>query len=263
MNCRDLSDRAQARANLTTGKSKTNQTKAVAEFDDSNFDESFFDDDAPAATQKHTMALVKLELQNRDDDNLRGFCENHRDSLVDNADFPGPHRPTLEVYNAALTAYVGALGEVAELETQLAEAVRQKNEKRAVIEGHTTTRGGYVQEVSGGVESKIVGTGFGVKSAASPTTSLPQVANLSATMGDMEGEVDLGWDRIAEALGFQVEYREHPGGTTWTRLDVPVTGSKCSVPGLTPGHTYAFRVRAIGPKQLVGPWSDLALKMAP
>lgn len=49
-------------------------------------------------------------------------------------------------------------------------------------------------------------------------------------------------------------------GSIWTTCP-PHTKSKCTVPGLTAGTKYWFRVAAVGVAGQ-GPWSDPALRMA-
>jgi len=101
-----------------------------------------------------------------------------------------------------------------------------------------------------------------VRPAPTPITSLPMPEDLRASMGDNPGEIDLQWDRITGARSYVVEFREHIGGSTWTQAKI-VTGSRATVAGLVSGKTYAFRVRAIGPREILSPWSDEAVKMAP
>jgi hypothetical protein len=89
---------------------------------------------------------------------------------------------------------------------------------------------------------------------------LTAAANLRATMGDLEGEIDLQWDAIYGAVSYIIECREYNPATGWSQIKF-LKQSKFTVAGLVSGKTYAFRVRALGPKG-EGPWSDEAVKMA-
>ena len=232
----------------------------MADFDEAFFDSSFFDE---APTPHTRMAKVKLDLDNRDDDNLRSFAEGHRDAMAGNAHFPTPN-PTALVYDGALDDFVDALGEVASAEAALKEVVRIKNEKRVILEGRISVRGTHVEQTSGGVESVIVSSALGVRDTPVPTTSLEKVMNLNASAGDNEGEIDLGWNgNIKGKRGFIVEMREDAVGMPWEVAKQGVTKSRCTVDGLTPGKRYFFRVRAFGPDEMVGPWSDEAQQRCP
>ena len=231
------------------------------------FDSAFYDsgarfDEATGSQQRTKMNKVKLELKERDDENLRVFAKGHRDVMAGNANFPTPD-PTAVVFDAAVDDYDGALDDILATEDLLKTQVRIKNEKRAILEGRLTDRGAYVDKIANGVESVITSAGFSARADATPTNSMPQVENLKATMGDNPGEVDLGWDgNIKGKRGFMVEWREHLDSAQWGGGKF-VSASRCTIDGLTPGKTYAFRVRALGPKELVGPWSDEAVKMSP
>ncbi len=231
------------------------------------YDQAFYDSgvryaDAAGSQPKKKMIKVKLDLQSRDDDALRVYAKGHRDALVGNANFPTPD-PTVLVFNAALDAYDAALDDMTAKEDALKTAVRVKNETRAVLEEKMVQRGDYVGKVADGVESVATSAGMSFRAAATPTNVLPQVQNVRATAGDNPGEVDVGWDGdIKGKRGFAVEWREHLDAAVWGAAKF-VTASRTTVEELTPGKTYAFRVRVLGPKELVGPWSDEAVKMSP
>ncbi len=231
------------------------------------FDSAFYDSgarfDEAAGSQPHKkMKKVKLELQSRDDEEFRVFAKGHRDAMAGNANFPTPD-PTAAVFDPVLQEYDDAMDDVLEKEEALKTAIRVRNEKRAAVEAQLTLRAAYVDKIANGVESIITSAGFSARADATPTNSMPQVENLKATMGDNPGDVDLGWDgNIKGKRGFMVEWREHLDSAQWGGGKF-VSASRCTVEGLTPGKTYAFRVRVLGPKELMGPWSDEAVKMSP
>ena len=231
------------------------------------FDSAFYDSgarfDEVAGPQPRTkMNKVKLELQSRDNEGLRIYARGHRDAMVGNANFPTPD-PAPAVFDPVLDEYSDALD--ADLAAQEAAKTTSRiiSEKRVLLEDSLRQRGLYVDKTANGVESIITSAGFAVRAEATPTNEMPQVQNLKATMGDDTGEVDLSWDgNIKGKRGFFVEHREHTDTAQWGGGKF-VTASKCTIEGLTPGKVYAFRVRALGPKELMGPWSDEAVKMSP
>ncbi len=231
----------------------------MANFDDAFFDNAFFDEAQPTTTP---MAKVKLEQSTLDDDGFRDFVEGHIISITGKPEFPDPD-PTPAVFDAASDTYKADLLEVTTLENALKEAVRKKNESRAALEALMKLRGAYVQKASGGVASAITGVGLGVVSPKTPTTTLAQVQSLVAKAGRNEGEAALEWKGKSKGTrGFTIEVREDVAGSAWI-LAKSTTKTKATVPGLTSGKRYLFRVRATGPGELVGPWSDEAQARVP
>lgn len=234
--------------------------EAMAYFDHAYFDQARFDEE-PASLTRHKMAQVKLDLQNRDDDDLLTFAKNHAAALVGNASFPTPD-PAVPEFTTATTEFEEALLAIEAIKAQLATAYTVRDTKRAVLEDKLRARGAYVQKTSGGVKETIQTAAMDVESEPVPITSLPAPGDLRASMGDMEGEIDLQWDRVSGARGYIVEYREHMVGTAWQQA-TPTTRSRTTVSGLPTGKVYAFRVRALGPREILSPWSDEAVKMVP
>lgn len=90
---------------------------------------------------------------------------------------------------------------------------------------------------------------------------LPAPDDLRAAMGDVDGEIDLVWDRVRGASAYVVQMCPDPTRGDWTQAALS-TSSKATVPGLTSGQTTYFRVAALGAAGQ-GAWSDVASKMAP
>lgn len=231
------------------------------------FDSAFYDsgarfDEVAGSHPNRKMKKVKLELQSRDEEELRVFSKGHRDAMVDNPNFPTPD-PLATVFDPVLLKYDASMDDVLAKEEALRTAIRVRNENRVDLEEQLTLRAAYVDKIAKGRESIITSAAFSARADATPTNSMPQVENLKATMGDKPGNVDLGWDgNIKGKRGFMVEFREDVSGSQWGGGKF-VSASRCSFEGLTSGKTYAFRVRVLGPKELMGPWSDEAVKMAP
>ena len=210
------------------------------------------------------MAKVKLDLQGKNDVQLRNFGTEHKAAMVGNANFTTP-LPTPAVYDASLAAYGGKLDAITALEIELQTLRSQKDAMRVELEANLTARGSYVDLASGGDEAKILSSGFSVQAAATTTTSIATPVGVVATMGDNEGEIDLTCNAVAKARSYIIEMREHsetaaPG--PWVQVKV-VSRSSGTVSGLISGKKYAFRMRALGPNDLESPWSDETVCMAP
>lgn len=78
--------------------------------------------------------------------------------------------------------------------------------------------------------------------------------SLSASIGELEGEIDLHWDRVE---GASIELCRN-NGSIWMQVDI-VAISKHTVENLKSGSAYNFRVAALNGKTR-SPWSEKASK---
>ncbi len=210
------------------------------------------------------MAKVKLDLQNKDFLQLEKFATDHSKAMAGNANYTTPS-PAAAVFDAALADYAGKNAEIVTAEMDLQTKRAERVALRAALEKELNSRGVYVQEVSGGDEAKILSAGFDVQAAATPTTSIAVPSNVTASMGDNPGEIDVGCNAVSKAKSYLIEYRQHsetsaPGN--WTLAKV-ASRSSATLSGMESGRKYAFRMRALGPNDLESPWSDEAVCMAP
>ena len=76
---------------------------------------------------------------------------------------------------------------------------------------------------------------------------LPQVAGFTAGAGTNSGEIQLSWDAVSGATGYEVRYRAAQQGTNLSDPIIVSGGSAISytLTGLTGGQNYIVRVRAI------------------
>ena len=104
---------------------------------------------------------------------------------------------------------------------------------------------------------------YTLKKGPTPTTSMAQVQNLALSFGDNPGELDAMWkpDRLARSYALECRYVNQPG-SAFVHAKVS-SKSSTTLTGLTSGQAVQIRVRAIGPNELVGPWSDIAEHMVP
>ncbi len=103
--------------------------------------------------------------------------------------------------------------------------------------------------------------GLPIRHDPSPVGPMPAPANLRATMSDMEGQILLVWDAVHGASSYIVDCKEHDTPQPWQQVKI-LKQVRYTSTDHTPGKTYAFRVRAVGPLG-EGPWSDESVKMSP
>ena len=209
------------------------------------------------------MAQVILELQDKNDQELKVFSAAHKAAMAGNANYMSP-TPTATVYDASQLLFSQKVDAIATAETALAVLRADKEAAKADLIVQLTSRAGYVQGASAGNEAKINSAGFQTKAAGTPTTSLPAPTNVSASGGDLEGELDGQWDAVQKAKTYVVQCRLHPENAApgpWAQAKI-TTRSRLTLEGLIPGTVYAIRVQALGANEVVSPWSDEAVGRA-
>jgi hypothetical protein len=207
------------------------------------------------------MAKVKLNLRYLTVTEKVQFARQIVTSLTGNASFINPEPPLADVVDSA-----NAL----EMAFNTATIARQNAlEKTSLMDDASTTLdsllsklGNYVDSTSDGDEAKILSAGMSVKAKSVPIGSLPQPTSLAATAGDMEGEIDLTWDKVHGAKSYVIEYIPDPITPTGWKSGGVSTKSYASVTSLPSGTKYWFRVAAVGAAGQ-GPWSDPATKYTP
>ena len=210
---------------------------------------------------KH-MSQFKLELQKKTVLQKLAMGTSHIAAMLDNLFYPQATRmPTDAQYQTSQNDLKTANDEVLLLEGKLTAAIATRNDKETIWDTLTTARAANCEAVTPKNLAKLATVGLPLRGDPTPVGDMPAPTNLRATMGDDEGEIDLQWDAIYGSSSYIVECREYNPATGWSQIKF-LQQSKFTVTGLVSGKTYAFRVRALGPKG-EGPWSDEAVKMAP
>lgn len=172
------------------------------------------------------------------------------------ADFTGI-APSATDLTAAATTFQGVVTANNTKQQEALNSTTMKNEARAILEGTITAAGSWTE--TNVTDETKAGNVWTLKRAATTTTSIAQVGNLTASFGDEPGEVHLGWNPVDKAKSYEIQCKL-PGGE-WIHAKT-IGKSSADIKNLTRGMLYQFRVRAIGPNDLEGPWSDIAEQMA-
>lgn len=86
--------------------------------------------------------------------------------------------------------------------------------------------------------------------------------SLSATSGDVKGEIDLAWEPVAGAYTYVIQKcKDSKVNLKWINEDI-VAKSSYTVSNLRSGLVYRFRVAAVG-TQGQGKWSKSVQKKVP
>jgi hypothetical protein len=108
-------------------------------------------------------------------------------------------------------------------------------------------------------DAELLSGGWHLTPPPAAVGEMPAPQNLTATGGDLEGEVDLHWEPVSGRDAYTAEWAANAVGP-WTQFYVG-NNSSCTASGLNPGQMFYFRTRAFGPLG-PGPWSDIAQKRA-
>jgi hypothetical protein len=122
----------------------------------------------------------------------------------------------------------------------------------------------YVQEASGGDVAKILSANLHVEEETRLFSfgSAGDVEALSASAGDQPGEIDLAWDPVAGASGYEVEIAYDLTGEGPWEQGGATTKSKITIEQLDNRTRYWFRVRAVNERG-PGDWTEPVMKFAP
>lgn len=205
---------------------------------------------------------IKLDLQGLTVPDKVQFMRQVVTQMTGNANFTTP-APTL----ASITTKANALESSFNAQQTAQQAAKAATTNLGTAEDAAdaalNSLANYVEEASGGDTAKIESAGMTTRAPKTPTTSLPAPQNLSSSAGDEDGVLDLVWDPVPKAKGYEVQTSPDPvTSTSWTFAETS-SASKTSITGLPSGNKIWVRVRALGPKKIRSPWSDPAVKRVP
>ncbi|MGN6341191.1 MAG: fibronectin type III domain-containing protein [Ginsengibacter sp.] len=164
-------------------------------------------------------------------------------AMTGNASFPSPS-PTMEVFSAAVSAYVTQLAKAA---TRDANAIAAKNTRRAELIALCEQLGNSVATTAQGNVELLVSSGLPLrKKRQSVVLSAP--SNFRIFNGVNSGELDVKVDAQKGATGFGFEYTEDPLTAESVWMKTLCSTSRCTIKGLTPGKRYWIRPLVIGRK---------------
>ncbi len=208
------------------------------------------------------MAHVALDFSRITVPELIDLAAHLQAGLTENPHFPQPEPPVTQLEEAL--GKLGALQEEYRAARLKLNDIKTKRDHLADALIAVVLRGAaYVQETSDGDVKKILSANLHVESEVHlwPYRGLGQVHELHASAGDSEGEVDLSWDPVRGADGYEVESTVDLGGEgEWIQC-AATTASRTTIGQLEGSIRYWFKVRAINGHGH-GKWSDAVTKYA-
>ena len=209
------------------------------------------------------MAEAQLNLKELTVPELLATAAGIVSALEGNPHFPAPNPPTAEL--DGLVAELNAANEHHRQERQRASKAQVARDLIAEkLRDALAEELAYVQVASGGDVAKILSANLHVEEETRlwPFGSAGDVETFSASVGDQPGEIDLAWDPVPGASGYEVEIAyDLTGDGPWEQGGA-TTKSKITIEELDNRTRYWFRVRAVNGRG-AGDWSDAVMKFAP
>ena len=174
------------------------------------------------------------------------------------------NNPNVPGNTAALTAFSNAQADLIAAndayETarqSLANLLSVRNDALATWNTSLNGLAGVTQSITQGDRTKILSTGFDVRSAPTPPPPASAPGPITVKLNGTPGVSKLSWPRVQDAKSYIVEQSPDPiTGTSWEQVDTP-TKASCAIPGAEPGKLIWFRVAAVGANG-TSPWSGPA-----
>ena len=204
------------------------------------------------------MAKIKLDIYHLSDDDLIAYMGPIVTKMTGNAAFSSQAARTTALGNAT-TAFAAGNADYLTVVQTCEQKLTVRTNTRATLEAAARDSVAGAEGITHDAATLQSG-GWDIRADAAPVGSLAAPQNLSASLGDHSGTMDLDWDAIRR--GVQTYVAEHataPAGP-WSQGYIG-RASKCNVAGLTAGTLYYFRVKAVGAAG-ASEYSDIAEKRA-
>jgi hypothetical protein len=205
--------------------------------------------------------LLTLNLAGLTDTEVLAQAHTQAMAMEDNSSVFTTPKPAAAEFTALMQSLQSALSAQSTAQQLAQQRTVEKNNARAALETALRTRANYVEDTANGDETKLRLGGFALRAAPVPVGLPAAPQNLSATIGDLEGHLDLSWDKVRGAKSYVIQACADPiNPANWAHKSVS-TASSHTVNGMLAGTKWWFRVAAVGAAGQ-GPWSDVACKMA-
>lgn len=93
-------------------------------------------------------------------------------------------------------------------------------------------------------------------SSVSASTMMSDTSSLAVNGMRLTNGIPLSWSSSATATSYQVQRATNSGFTSNVSLASSIPSNSTTISSLSPGTTYYFRARAVGPSGAIGNWSN-------
>ncbi|MEI6197568.1 MAG: hypothetical protein WCS42_24915 [Verrucomicrobiota bacterium] len=206
-----------------------------------------------------------LNLKNANAEEVLRVGKNVLKGYTDNATVFTNPKPSVASFGAHTADLDAKIGAVKTAEEAHKAAVIARDTATAVVLADLNVALPYVQETSAGDPLIIAKANLDTKSPSLPVGKLPQVQNLSLTIGDTPGAVDGHWDAVAGRKSYEHAHcTADPAVEANWKMVGSSSASKTSFVNHTSGTRLWARVRAKGTKpENDGAWSQPATIIIP
>ncbi len=180
--------------------------------------------------------------------------------MTGNAAFPTPV-PALAVVTAAADALSDKVQAARSARLAAATATSEQDDAATALDGILSQLASYVQTTANGNKDIIRSAGMDVRAPRTKPTPLDAPVIKSVTLGVKSGSVNLTWLPLYSAKTYAIEHTADLTGQSGWSNGADFTRRSGTVPGLTPGGRYLFRVAGVNALGK-GPWSQTVEQLA-
>jgi hypothetical protein len=191
---------------------------------------------------------VKFDYSKLSDPNLLVFSQSVVASMTLSVSIFTDPNPSIDTVGIAVDKYATALSKAA-MRDKVAVSIKEDTRKELAL--LLAKLAAYVNNVSGGDETKLQASGFLLVKTPETNPPIDAPQNMQVLPGTNHGEIAISIDRVKGALcyNFQVTPAPLTPNSVWETL--PSTIRKVVFENLVIGQIYWFRVVAIGPRNQV------------
>ena len=208
------------------------------------------------------MATIKFDFARRTVDEKLMLSQAAITGCTNNPHLPDANPPKAVELAARRYRLAVARANVVSARAALAAVISEKDDAEDAVDEGYSDLGNYVQDETGGDATKILITTYAVASDNTAPIALVAPDHFVVTIGNEDGEINVDWDNVPGARGYETEYTTYlTGATGWGNRKFS-TPSKQDIRNLTSGTKYLVRVRALGTFG-EGPWTAAVQRRAP
>ncbi len=199
------------------------------------------------------MARVKSDLRGKNVDEEIQTTKNRHTALTGSEAKITVDAAKLSSYQSAISALEVKESALAAIKDKQRQAITERDAAKELLEKIDVS---IVDEINGKSSdvNVLLTTGYPIASEKTSPAEIDQVTNLSAAIGDEPGEIDINFDRVKAATGYEFQLSaDNPD--TWTNAGAAGKTSKFTFTALTAGKKYWIRVRAFRGEEK-GIWSN-------